>query len=57
MKRLWLVRLGKNGEFEADAFERSLLSIGFNMSIDLTNANRAIQFCCSGQGVSGGGGT
>lgn len=38
MKRLWLVRLGKNGEFEADALERSLLSIGFNMTADLSAA-------------------
>jgi hypothetical protein len=29
MKRLWRVRLGKNGEFESDALNRSLLSIGF----------------------------
>lgn len=29
MKRLWLVRLGRNGEFESDALERSLLSIRF----------------------------
>lgn len=38
MKRLWLVRLGKNGEFEAAALEKSLLSIGFNMTTDLSAA-------------------
>ena len=38
MKRLWLVRLGKNGEYEADALDRSLLSIGFNMTVDLSAA-------------------
>lgn len=38
MKRLWLVRLGGNGEYEADALERSLLSIGFNMTSDLSRA-------------------
>ncbi len=38
MNRLWLVRLGKNGEFEADALDRSLLSIGFNMTADLSAA-------------------
>ena len=38
VKRLWLVRLGKNGEYEADALERSLLSIGFNMTADLSTA-------------------
>lgn len=38
MKRLWLVRLGRNGEFEADALDRSLLSIGFNMTSDLNAA-------------------
>ena len=38
MKRLWLVRLGKNGEFESDALEKSLLSIGFNMTADLSGA-------------------
>ena len=27
VKRLWLVRLGKNGEFGADALDKSLLSI------------------------------
>lgn len=38
MKRLWLVRLGKNGEFEAEALDKSLLSIGFNMTTDLSAA-------------------
>jgi restriction system protein len=38
MKRLWLVRLGKNGEFESAALEKSLLSIGFNMTGDLSGA-------------------
>lgn len=38
MKRLWLVRLGKNGEQDAIALERSLLSIGFGMTADLSNA-------------------
>jgi restriction system protein len=36
VKRLWLVRLGRNGEFETDALDKSLLSIGFNMAIDLS---------------------
>jgi restriction system protein len=35
MKRLWLVRLGKNGEYEADALDRSRLSVGFDMTVDL----------------------
>jgi restriction system protein len=39
VKRLWLVRLGKNGEFEAAALDKSLLSIGFNMTTDLSAAN------------------
>ena len=38
MKRLWLVRLGKNGEFETNALDKSLLSIGFNMTTDLSAA-------------------
>ncbi len=38
MKRLWLVRLGKNGEYEADALDKSLLSIGFNMTANLSTA-------------------
>jgi restriction system protein len=39
MQRLWLVRLGKNGEFEADALSRSRLSIGFNVTEDLAAAS------------------
>ena len=38
MKRLWLVRLGKNAEFESDALDKSLLSIGFNVTADLSGA-------------------
>ncbi len=38
MKRLWLVRLGKNGEQDALALEKSLLSIGFGMTVDLSSA-------------------
>jgi restriction system protein len=38
VKRLWLVRLGKNGEFEANAIEKSLVSIGFNITSDLSAA-------------------
>jgi restriction system protein len=38
MKRLWLVRLGKNGEFEPGALDKSLLSIGFNMTANLNAA-------------------
>ena len=38
MKRLWLVRLGKNGEFESAAIDKSLLSIGFNITGDLNGA-------------------
>jgi restriction system protein len=38
MQRLWLVRLGKNGEYEPDAIDKSLLSIGFNMTVDLSAA-------------------
>jgi restriction system protein len=38
MKRLWLVRLGKNGEYETAALDQSLLSIGFNMTADLSAA-------------------
>jgi hypothetical protein len=40
MKRLWLARLGKNGEFALDALDKSLLSIGFNMTADLSGAKR-----------------
>ncbi len=38
VKRLWLVRLGKNGEYEADALEKSVLSIDFNMKANLSAA-------------------
>lgn len=38
VKRLWLVRLGKNAEYESDALDRSLLSIGFKMTSDLSGA-------------------
>ncbi len=38
MRRLWLVRLGRNGEYEGDALERSLLSLGFDMTVDLREA-------------------
>ena len=38
MKRLWLVRLGRNGEFEGDALDKSLLTIGFNITADLSGA-------------------
>lgn len=38
MKRLWLVRLGRNGEFEAAALDNSVLSIGFNMKAGLSEA-------------------
>jgi restriction system protein len=38
MKKLWLVRLGKNGEYESDALEKSVLSIGFNITTDLSTA-------------------
>lgn len=38
MRRLWLVRLGRNAEYEADALERSLISIGFGMTANLGKA-------------------
>ena len=38
MRRLWLVRLGKNGEQDAIALEKLLLSIGFGMVADLSVA-------------------
>jgi len=38
MKRLWLVRLGKNGEYEADALDTLILSIGFKITVDLNAA-------------------
>ena len=39
MKKLGLVRLGRDGEFEPDALENGLLSIGFSMNLDLSQAN------------------
>lgn len=36
MQQLWLVRLGRNSEFEAKALEESVLTIGFDISNDLT---------------------
>lgn len=38
MKRLWLVRLGRNGEFESAALDQDLLTIGFGMKADLSGA-------------------
>jgi restriction system protein len=38
MKRLWLVRLGKRGEDESLALEKSILTIGFDMTADLSGA-------------------
>ncbi len=38
MKRLWLVRLGGNGEYDSDALDHSLLSIGFNITTNLSSA-------------------
>ncbi len=38
MQRLWLVRLGKNGEFETSALDNALLSIDFSMTADLSAA-------------------
>ena len=35
MQQLWLVRLGRNSEFEAAALEDSVLTIGFNITDDL----------------------
>ena len=37
-QRLWLVRLGRDGEYEADALDRNLLNIGFSMVQDLAAA-------------------
>ena len=37
-QRLWLVRLGRDGEYEPDALDRNLLNIGFSMVRDLTGA-------------------
>ena len=38
IKRLWLVRLGKNGEYEGAALDQNVLSIGFGMTEDLSTA-------------------
>lgn len=37
-QRLWLVRLGRDGEYEPDALDHNLVNIGFNMVHDLSNA-------------------
>ena len=36
MTRLWLIRLGKNGEFEGAALENSVLTIGFGIAEDIS---------------------
>lgn len=36
-KRLWLVRLGKHGEFENRALEESVLTIGFGIAHDVSH--------------------
>ena len=38
MKRLWKVGLGRNSEFEADAFEKNVLTIGFALHEDVSHA-------------------
>lgn len=38
MKRLWLVRLGRNGEYESAALDDNVLAIGFGMKSDLGSA-------------------
>ena len=37
MKRLWVIRLGKNGEFERRALEAGVLTIGFGLQGDLAH--------------------
>lgn len=37
MKRLWLVRLGKHGEFESRALENKVLTIGFGLKGDVSH--------------------
>ena len=37
MKRLWLVRLGKNGEFERSALDKGILRIGFGIKTEISN--------------------
>jgi restriction system protein len=36
MTRLWLVRLGKNGEYEARALEENVLTLGFGIASDIS---------------------
>ncbi|HEU0221750.1 MAG TPA: hypothetical protein VFR34_06000, partial [Paracoccaceae bacterium] len=36
MTRVWLIRLGRNGEFETAAFEHNLLTIGFGIKEDIS---------------------
>jgi restriction system protein len=38
MKRLWLGRLGRNGEYEATALDQNLLTIGFSLKTNLSGA-------------------
>ncbi|OOY31257.1 restriction endonuclease [Thioclava sp. F36-6] len=38
MKRLWKVALGKNGEYEAGAFAKSVLTVDFNIHSDISHA-------------------
>ena len=38
MTRLWLVRLGRNGEHEVRAFEEGLLTVGFGLEEDVSAA-------------------
>lgn len=40
MTRLWLVRLGKNGEYEQQALEDGLLRIGFGVEHDIEGLDR-----------------
>ena len=37
MTRLWLARLGKNGEHESRALERGVLTIGFGITSDISH--------------------
>ena len=37
MTRVWLVRLGKNGEYEASALQNNLLTIGFGIKEDISS--------------------
>ena len=37
MRRLWLVRLGKNGEFERLALDKGILRIGFGVESEVSN--------------------